>query len=113
VVGWRDVAGEHPLEALYEARDVLWQAVSETRCSQLSEADQACCEHVALELATALEALGTSCALTSPARRTGAEPDRQAWLSHVLDSLPREQTDHRQARATTSVPDQDRGRGGA
>jgi hypothetical protein len=96
------------LEALYDARDLLWQAVSEIRSGELSEVDQACCEHVALELVTALEALGTSGALTSPARRTGAEPDQQAWLSHVLDSLAREQTNHRQAPATAARPVADR-----
>ena len=107
-MGWRDVAGEHPLEALYEARDVLWQAVSEIGSGELSEDDRACCEHVALELVTALEALGTSCALTGPARRTDVEPDRHVWLSRVLDGLAREQTDHRKAPAHAARPVTDR-----
>lgn len=92
----RDIAGEHPLEALYQARDSAWQAVSQARRSDLSEADQACCEHVVLELVNALEALGTSCALTTntPRTRSRGEPEREAWLSHVLDGLGLDEGDH-------------------
>lgn len=96
VVYWGDLAGEHPLEALYQARDWAWQAVCAARHREMSEADRASCEIVARDLISALEALGTTCALTSSAPRTRAsdEPGREVWLSRVLDSLGRDHQGH-------------------
>ena len=60
---WRDVAGEHPLEALYRARDLTWQAVRGAAQSRITEAEQASYEHAVYALLDASEHLSTACEL--------------------------------------------------
>jgi hypothetical protein len=59
----RDVADEHPLEALYCARDLAWQAAWGARQSTITHADQASYEHTVSALLDAVDDLSTFCEL--------------------------------------------------
>lgn len=94
---WGDLAGEHPLEALYQARDSVWRAVCAARRSdEISAADRVKCERIALDLIGALEELGTTCALraAAPRARASHDPGREAWLACVVDDLGLDTQDH-------------------
>lgn len=66
----RDFAGEHPLEALYQARDAAQQAASKVHYTDnITPADRASYEHVLGGLLQAVGALSHLCQL--PEDRSG------------------------------------------
>ena len=87
-----DVAGEHPLEALYRARNLTWQAAWGAGQSTTTEADKASYEHAIYGLLDAIEHLSVVCELP---RRSPTEPDRADGAAGVLGRLAPEDFDHR------------------
>jgi hypothetical protein len=87
---WRDVADEHPLEALYRARDLVWQAAWDARQSTITHADQASYEHAVSALLDAVDNLSTSCEL--PQRSPGIS--EAADGAREIDRLGPEDFDH-------------------
>lgn len=88
---WRDVADEHPLEALYCARDLAWQAAWSARQSTITHADQASYEHAVSALLDAVDNLSTSCELP---RRFPRTADAADGARGVVDRLAPEDFDH-------------------
>ena len=80
---------EHPLEALYRARDAAVQAATSAPQIGMLHAERGAYEHVLTDLLQSLAELGALYALTFPARAhapTGAS--REDALLDVLRSLP-------------------------
>lgn len=91
---WRKAAGEHPLEALYEARDAAWQAAWSARQSTIRPEDRASYENAITALLDAVDELSHSCDLPVDARTKPGHADSQGRDIVLVEYLGPSDVDH-------------------
>lgn len=91
---WRETAGQHPLEALYDARDAAWQAAWSARQGTIRPHERASYEHAITALLEAVGELSDCCELPVDARTEPGHTPRQAREVTLVEYLGPSDDEH-------------------